>query len=134
MLQDMNLPITQIRRPLFLFLSILYLAGVVQVESLHGLLHDDHNAAAVHSLQNEADPCHLRLFHEKAGRLCDHETHLTRPSDCPLCQYCSPLPHLAPTLTKEIPSLSTDDPFVDGLEGEPFNTTLSRDSRGPPQA
>jgi hypothetical protein len=115
-------------------LTVLYLAGTVQVASLHGLIHGDHDAAAVHSMQNEADPCHISLFHDKAEQSCDHDSHLTRPSDCPLCQYCSPLPHLVADLVNVAPSPATDDSSFVLFTGEPIRNTFCRETRGPPEA
>jgi len=66
-----------------LLLLLLYLAGNVQVESFHRVFHSLEKA--LHSTEQEKDPCHRAIYHEIKKEGCDHKTHLTGIKKCPLC-------------------------------------------------
>jgi hypothetical protein len=59
------------------------LAGNVQVESFHRVFHSLEKA--LHSSEQEKDPCHRAIYHETKKEGCDHKTHLTGIKKCPLC-------------------------------------------------
>lgn len=65
------------------FLLTLYLAGNVQVESFHDLVHSLEKS--LHSVEQEKDPCHRAIYHEIKNDGCDHKTHFTAIKKCPLC-------------------------------------------------
>jgi len=65
------------------FLLLLYVAGNVQVESFHQFFHSLEKA--LHSSEQEEDPCHRAIYHDSENEGCDHKTHLTAVKKCPLC-------------------------------------------------
>lgn len=70
---------------LVLLLLLVYLGGVFEFESIHGLIHEP--KAEVHSVQHELDPCHQSLYHQERNQGCEHKYHLTKQDKCPLCHY-----------------------------------------------
>ena len=66
-----------------LLLLLLYLAGNVQVESFHRVFHSFEKA--LHSSEQEKDPCHRAIYHETKKEGCDHKIHVTAIKNCPLC-------------------------------------------------
>ena len=66
-----------------LMLLLLYLAGNVQVESFHQIFHSFEQA--LHSSDQEKDPCHRSIYHDAEQEGCDHKTHVTAVKKCPLC-------------------------------------------------
>ena len=76
-----------------LLLLLLYLTGNVQVESLHRVLHSFEQA--LHSTEQEKDPCHRAIYHDAKQKGCDHKTHVTAVKKCPLC-------HIVPLNDKHI--------------------------------
>lgn len=66
-----------------LLLLFLYTAGNVQLESFHSVFHSLEKA--LHSAEQEKDPCHRAIYHDAADEGCDHKTHVTAVKKCPLC-------------------------------------------------
>lgn len=64
-------------------LLLLYIAGNVQIESIHQVFHS--LETALHSTDQEKDPCHRAIYHEATDDGCDHSTHFTGVKNCPLC-------------------------------------------------
>ena len=81
------------RKIFALLLLLLYLVGNVEVESFHKAFHSFEQA--LHSSQDEKDPCHRAIYHNSKQNSCDHKTHLTAVKKCPLC-------HLVPLNEKHI--------------------------------
>lgn len=66
-----------------LLLLLIYFTGSVQVESLHNVFHSFEKA--LHSSEQEEDPCHRAIYHDAKEDACDHKTHVTAIKKCPLC-------------------------------------------------
>lgn len=66
-----------------LVLLFLYTAGNVQLESFHSVFHSLEKA--LHSAEQEKDPCHRAIYHDAKDEGCDHKTHVTAVKKCPLC-------------------------------------------------
>jgi hypothetical protein len=66
-----------------LLLLFLYTAGNVQLESFHSVFHSLEKA--LHSAEQEKDPCHRAIYHDAKDEGCDHKTHVTAVKECPLC-------------------------------------------------
>jgi hypothetical protein len=64
-------------------LLLLYVVGNVQIESIHQVFHSFETA--LHSTDQEKDPCHRAIYHEATDDGCDHSTHFTAVKNCPLC-------------------------------------------------
>jgi hypothetical protein len=64
-------------------LLLLYFTGSVQVESLHNAFHSFEQA--LHSTEQEEDPCHRAIYHDEKENACEHKTHVTAVKKCPLC-------------------------------------------------
>lgn len=79
----------QPRNAFLLFLAVLYSAGSLQIDSVHRLLHQ-HGERALHTPEQEQNPCHRVVFHDQPQGSCEHPTHFSESKKCPLC-------HGAPT-------------------------------------
>ena len=66
-----------------ILLLLLYLTGNVQVESFHEIFHSFEKA--LHSHEEEKDPCHRAIYHDEKEKGCEHKTHFTPIKKCPLC-------------------------------------------------
>ncbi|MFM7193844.1 MAG: hypothetical protein ACKO3B_09630 [Bacteroidota bacterium] len=75
----------QSRNAFLLFLAVLYSAGSLQIDSLHRLLHQ-HGERALHTPEQEQNPCHRVVFHDQPQGSCEHPTHFSESKKCPLCQ------------------------------------------------
>ena len=64
-------------------LLLLYVAGNVQVETFHQFFHSLEKA--LHSTEQEKDPCHRAVYHDSKKEGCNHKTHITAVKKCPLC-------------------------------------------------
>lgn len=72
-----------LRAALIGLLAVLYIIGNVQLESIHQAFHS--LETALHSSEQEQDPCHRAVYHEAINDGCDHSTHFTAVKNCPLC-------------------------------------------------
>jgi hypothetical protein len=70
-----------------LMLLLVYLTGNVQVESFHKVFHTFEQA--LHSSDDEKDPCHRSIYHDSRQKGCDHKTHVTAVKKCPFCHIVS---------------------------------------------
>lgn len=66
-----------------IILMLMYVAGTVEVDSIHSLIHSE-GIAGLHSAKNEADPCHQTIYHNLKG--CHHKSHVIQADKCPMCQ------------------------------------------------
>jgi len=71
-------------RGLFGVLILLYLAGSLQLDSIHRLIHA-HDESISHSVEIEQNACHRTVFHQATQNTCDHPTHLSELKKCPWC-------------------------------------------------
>src|SRR5688572_23926177 len=65
-------------------LIFLYVLGTVDLEFFHHFVHK-HEAAELHTAQQESDPCHVTLHHPERGADCGHKAHFVNEDKCPLC-------------------------------------------------
>lgn len=63
---------------------LLYGVGSLSTEGVHAFLHS--NELALHTVQQEKDPCHRNIFHQD-NKSCEHKTHVDKVRKCPLCQF-----------------------------------------------
>lgn len=64
-----------------------FLLSQFQQHFQHQLIHT-HEHEAHHSAADEADECHVSIFHAGAPNACDHPTHLSQPhQDCDWCDF-----------------------------------------------
>jgi hypothetical protein len=82
-----------------LLLLTIYLAGSIQVDVLHQVLHAHDNAVA-HTAEQEKDACHLSVYHQQKNKGCDHDAHFVKRENCNFCHavfHSEPivLPHLS---------------------------------------
>jgi hypothetical protein len=92
----------------FLFL---YILGSVEIESLHGLSHEQ-ELSQLHSAESETDPCHINLYHEQRSQGCEHPTHVTKADKCSLCDSHLHNAHILTSVGINIDSFSTIDPSI----------------------
>ncbi|MBL0740332.1 hypothetical protein [Chryseolinea lacunae] len=63
---------------------LLYGVGSLSNEGIHAFFHN--NEVALHTVQEEKDPCHRNIFHQD-NKSCEHKTHVAKLRKCPLCQF-----------------------------------------------
>jgi len=63
-------------------LLVLYLAGNIQSDAIHQLLHA--HEAVSHSIEDEGNACHRSIYHDDTTAGCVHNTHITRLEKCGL--------------------------------------------------
>lgn len=71
-----------------------YFLGSVEVETLHIISHQEENSE-IHSTENEANPCHIRIYHKDIQDGCDHPTHVTKNAKCSFCDTQLHTTHLS---------------------------------------
>src|SRR5687768_6400349 len=96
-------------------LLLLYLAGNVQVESFHKVFHSFEQA--LHSSDQEKDPCHRAIYHDSKQEGCDHKTHVTAIKKCPLC-------HIVPLNEKHIAVSHIFESFSSPSDFEKFSFSI----------
>jgi hypothetical protein len=94
-----------------LVLLFLYILGSVEIESLHSFSHEQ-EFSQLHSSENEADPCHISVYHEQRSQGCDHPTHVAKADKCSLCDSQLHNAHIFLSVHFDIDSFSTLDPSV----------------------
>ncbi|HEX5167946.1 MAG TPA: hypothetical protein VFW11_02145 [Cyclobacteriaceae bacterium] len=115
---------------LFLFL---YMAGSVEVDSFHNLVHPD-DYFVLHSPAQEKDTCHLSIYHPGLNQGCEHKSHLIESKKCSLCQYATHTLHLFTVSPVRLAALQNDptSDHYNNLQVDPIFLHLS--SRAPPFA
>ncbi len=76
-----------------LVLLSVYLAGALELSTLHTLFHDPVAEQNLHSEINEKNSCHQVLYHN-AKESCEHPTHFTAVKKCAFCQLSIQSYHL----------------------------------------
>jgi hypothetical protein len=92
-------------------LIILYAAASLRIDSLHQYFHGD-EIANLHSPEQEINPCHKSIYHQQRDNGCDHRSHVSTSSKCPVCEC----------------KVATDDWIVE----PPLSPLPSQFSLGPP--
>ena len=114
-----------------LLLLVLYIAGSVEIDSLHHLVHaDDH--ISLHSPEHEKDTCHQSIYHAGLNQGCNHPSHLSEKKECSVCDYANHSVHLFSFSVFNLSPTQNDvaaDQYI-ALEQTPFS--FYEDSRGPP--
>ena len=111
-------------------LLLLYVAGNVQMENFHHVFHSIEKA--LHSSEQEKDPCHRAIYHDSEAQGCDHKTHVTEVKKCPLC-HVVPFneQHLAASHSFESISISNHfDEYIISISADRNSSNLS--ARAPP--
>ena len=98
-----------------LLLVFLYVAGNVQVESFHKIFHSFEQA--LHSFDQENDPCHRAIYHDSKQDGCDHKTHVTEVKKCPLC-------HIVPLNDKHFAVTHVFESFSCPANHESFSISI----------
>lgn len=113
-----------------LLLLLLYLTGNVQLESFHKVFHSFEQA--LHSSDEEKDPCHRAIYHDSKQEGCDHKTHVTAVKKCPLC-------HIVPLNEKHLAVSHTFESFSSSSHFKEFPISVqiieisgSLSARAPP--
>jgi hypothetical protein len=61
----------------------LYIAATIGTDLVHQVFHE-HQNAALHTAQQEQDPCHRSLYHHDTHG-CDHQAHVSKIEKCKHC-------------------------------------------------
>lgn len=116
-----------------LLLLFLYLAGSVQVDSLHHLIHPD-DLITLHSPEQERDTCHQSIYHAGLNHGCEHKSHLSEFKKCSVCDYAAHSFHLF-TISKIDLSTPDEGVFEDHYKhSEVDKVSVHQPSRAPPLA
>jgi hypothetical protein len=67
-----------------LLLLLLYVLGSSNLELVHQFSHP-YDAAELHSVQQENDPCHIAVYHHLRDGGCSHTSHYVKENKCSLC-------------------------------------------------
>lgn len=110
-----------------------YLLGSVEVETFHAISHHQENAE-IHSAKNEANPCHISIYHKNVQDGCDHRTHVTKNTKC---SFCSTQLHNTHLLSEDVsPSalISFTTHWVDESSDSSDSFVSYTQGRAPPLA
>ena len=66
-------------------LLLLYSLAALKVDSFHELFHAE-ELKELHSAEHENNPCHKSIYHQQAEPSCEHKSHITENTKCPLCE------------------------------------------------
>ena len=116
-----------------LVLLLVYGASSLRLDSIHQIFHAE-NIAELHSAKKESDPCHKNVYHQQKKSGCEHKSHITENTKCPVCEYSGSIKALVPeTLNADI---AFEQPIAEffyyAQVHSPFIYRYA--GRGPPQA
>lgn len=89
--------VINVRRILLWLVLGAYAIAMVPEDSLHQLFHSE-EFAALHSVKNESDPCHLRLYHQVPESACNHDSHVVKDDNCNCHHFFTSKQHTATTV------------------------------------
>lgn len=116
---------------LALVLLLLYVAGSVQIEGFHHLLHAE-EVTELHSLQHEQDSCHKAIYHQETENTCDHSSHVVQLKKCPVCELSFQTEHLTSSVTILYSASGHPDYVSWAIHSEPSARWINLPSRAPP--
>jgi hypothetical protein len=123
--------IKALRQACWVLLLALYAAAALKVDSIHELLHA-REFAELHSVAQENNPCHKSIYHQEAEKGCEHKSHITENTKCPLCEYNSSVDELLSGIFAESDEKPTASLPILASETLHFTCTLAHADRGPP--
>ena len=125
-----NGAISAVRTISVLLLLLVYFVGSVQIESIHSIFHDFE--VALHSSEQEEDPCHRAIYHDAVDDACDHTTHITAVKKCPLC-HVVPFSDQHLTDQNSFEFFGTWDTYFSGFFQSEFKSAIAYlPARAPP--
>ena len=119
-------------RGFVLFLLLVYTVSSLKLNSVHQLFHEE-EIAELHSIEKENDPCHKNIYHQQKQSGCEHKSHITGSTKCPLCEHHSNSKEI---LTQGFADAGIFQSLVFTFhykEKGLSSTLLSFSGRGPPQ-
>jgi hypothetical protein len=120
-----------LRQTCWVLLLALYAAAALKVDSIHELVHAN-EFADLHSVEQENNPCHKSIYHQEAEKGCEHKSHITENTKCPLCEYSSSIDELLTHHAEESAETSNAALPVLISEGFLFPSAFAHADRGPP--
>ena len=120
-----------LRQACWVLLLALYAAAALKVDSIHELLHA-REFAELHSVEQESNPCHKSVYHQEAEKGCEHKSHITENTKCPLCEYNSSADELLTSHHSDSDETPTASLPVLVLEGFQYAQIFAHADRGPP--
>jgi hypothetical protein len=120
-----------LRQACWVLLLALYAAAALKVDSIHELLHA-REFAELHSIEQENNPCHKSIYHQEAERGCEHQSHITENTKCPLCEYSSSADELLTCQRADSDEVVTTSLLIFACDDIPLTRTLAHADRGPP--
>lgn len=123
--------IKTLRQACWILLLALYAATALKADSIHELLHA-REFAELHSVEQESNPCHKSVYHQEAEKGCEHKSHITENTKCPLCEYNGSADELLTNYHAAFDEILTTSLPILVLEGFQFAQVLAHADRGPP--
>jgi hypothetical protein len=120
-----------LRQTCWVLLLTLYAAASLKVDSFHELFHAQ-ELKELHSTEQENNPCHKSVYHQQAENGCEHKSHITENTKCPLCEFNVSPDQLANELSAKSETRIVQIKQTVWLGEEPASVDISLSSRGPP--
>jgi hypothetical protein len=124
--------IKTIRQVCWILLLALYAGAALKVDSIHEFLHA-REFAELHSVEQESNPCHKSIYHQESKKGCEHKSHITENTKCPLCEYNVTPDQLVEETTALDNILVSTFQHVARVCTEPASVPLTLSARGPPE-
>jgi hypothetical protein len=112
-------------------LLALYSVAALRVNSFHELFHAK-EIAELHSAEQENNPCHKSIYHQQSQAGCEHKSHITENTKCPLCELNVTPDQLVENLFEQTKSTITQAEQPNWLDSILASHQVCLSSRGPP--
>lgn len=120
-----------LRQAALVLLLVLYSAAALKVDSFHELFHAQ-ELAELHSVEHENNPCHKSVYHQESQEGCEHKSHITENTKCPLCEYNVTPDQLVQEFTTQSKPNTSQSKQTSWIDVELASVNKSLSSRGPP--
>jgi hypothetical protein len=123
--------IKRIQQACWVLLLVLYGAAALKVDSVHELFHAQ-ELKELHSPEQENNPCHKSVYHQEAEKGCEHKSHITENTKCPLCEYNVTPDQLVNEFLASSEVKADESKQIVWFEAVTTSATICLTSRGPP--
>jgi hypothetical protein len=120
-----------IRQATQVLLLVLYGAAAFKVDSFHAFFHAQ-ELKELHSAEQENNPCHKSVYHQESQAGCEHKSHITENTKCPLCEYNVTPDQLVEELANQSKAALSHFKQTIWFDAVLASAIFSHSSRGPP--
>ena len=110
---------------------MLYAAAAVKINSFHDLFHGQERVE-LHSPEQETSPCHKSVYHQQSEKGCEHKSHITENTKCPLCEFNVTPDQLIEGISALSKTERDQSNAIVWFDTEPASANVILTSRGPP--